>query len=225
MSRKALAVCVVIIVLMLGSFLWTELLSPHGLTLPNPSATPGDSPHPLPASTVELYKKPALDRKGNLTPSELAWILRERFALGIMADLVEGRSGVAIYNDRTTQYNELAGSFEYLEPDMGAAIGRVEDDRKEIASEAVDEALAASLPEAVRADKAAATIWKAQQFLRLRGLFLSKPTGRMDDDTAYAVKTYQMQRKEPQTGRIDENLLARLKTDYLYGKRGVKIGF
>ena len=225
MSKKALAFCVVIIVLMLGSFLWTEFLSPHGLTLPKSSETPGDSPHPLPLSAVELYKKPAPGRKGNLTPSELAWALREQLMLDIMADVVEGRSGVAMYNDRTAQYNELAGRFDYLEPDMRAALGRVENDREKIVSEAVDEALAASLPEALRSDQAAASVWKAQLFLRLRGLYLSKPTGRMDGDTAYAVKTYQMHRKESQTGKVDENLLARLKADYLYGKRGTKIGF
>ncbi len=225
MSRKALAACVVVIVLMLGSFLWTELLSPHGMTLPNQTETSGDSPHPLPASTAEIYKKPPAGGKGNLTASELAWALRERLTLDIMADLVEGRNGIALYNERTTQYNELAGNFHYLEQDMRVAQKRVEEDREKIASVAADEALAADVPDVIRTDRAAVRIWTAQKLLRERGLYLSRPNGQADRDTIYAVKTYQMQRGEPQTGEIDDKLVAQLKADYLYGKRGMKIGF
>lgn len=225
MSRKAVAACVAVILLMLGSFLWTEFLSPNGLPVLEPSENPEGIPHPLPLPSVETYKKPVPGKKGNLTSSELAWALREQVALDVMADLVDGQNGIAMYNDRTTRYNELVGNVEYMESDMWAAVSRIESDREAIVSEAVDEALDASFPEALRADKTAGRIWKAQLFLRLRGLYLSKPTGNMDDDTTYAVKAYQMQRKEPQTGRVDRKLLSQLKTDYLYGKRGMKIGF
>lgn len=222
MSPKALAACVVIILLLLGSFLWTEFLSPHWLSYPEPgpSETEGVG-HPLPSSPVESYKKPAPDRKGNLTSSELAWALRERLTMNIWADLAEGARGAAAYNERTKRYNELVGRFEYTESDMWEALSRVESDRGKIASDAVDEMMDACAP----ADRTARMIWKAQRFLRLRGLYLSSPTGRMDENTAYAVKMYQMQRRETQTGRVDQKLLEQLKQDYLREKRGVKIGF
>lgn len=202
--KKLFAHTVIIAVLLLCAFFWQEKRVEQERARTS-AGTPAVSV-PI-REQADRYKKPLSGKKGNLTASELAWMLRERISLGVMYDMIGEQRDAAAYNERKDRYNELAGHFEYLESDMAAAIKLVESDREAIVSEAANRALAAKN-----------TIWKAQQLLHLRGLYLAKPTGKMDRNTSYAVKTYQLQRKEPQTGIVDEKLINALKRDYLREK-------
>lgn len=208
--KKLLAYTVIIAVLILCAFFWQGKRAAREL-----ARAPEDAPVPAPfRQQPEQYKKPLPGKMGNLTASELAWVLRERLSLDLMLELAGGRSGVAAYNERRDLFNELAGQFEYMESDMNAALKLVESDREAIASRAVDDALAGENE-----------IWRAQQFLRLRGLYLANPTGTMNRDTEYAVKMYQLQRNEPQTGVVSIKLLDTLKADYLRERSGKEILF
>jgi|GEM_PF-4688819 len=208
--KKMTAYAVIIALLFVGALFWQRMRASRESAAVSVATETSETG----AAHGEGYRRPVLGRLGNFTAPEIAWALREKFSLDVMADLIEGQERVSLYNERTRVYNELAGSFEYLESDMLAALARVEADRDAIASAAVDDALAG-----------AGDVWKVQRFLQLRGLYLSNPSGRMDDATAYAVKNYRSQRREPATGNVDENLLRALKADYLRGKRGIAIGF
>jgi len=210
LAKKIAAYAVIIALLFVGALFWQRMRASRESAEVSVAAEIPEAG----AAHGEGYRRPVPGRLGNFTAPEIAWALREKFSLDVMADLIEGQERVSMYNERTRVYNELAGSFEYLESDMRAALARVEADRDAIASAAVDDALVGT-----------GDVWRAQLFLRLRGLYLSDPSGRMDDATAYAVKNYRSQRREPTTSAVDGSLLRALKADYLRGKRGIAIGF
>lgn len=209
-AKKLISYTLIIVVLLLCAFFWQGRR-----VVQEQSRSPEDKTEALLSEKqIEQYKEPLPGKKGNLTASELAWVLRERLSLGVLSDMTGGQRGIKAYNERTSRYNEIAGSFEYLESDMISALLFVENNKEAILSEAVNDALAANN-----------MIWNAQQLLRLRGLYLSSPTGRMNGDTGYAVKTYQLQRREPQTGVVDKNLLSALAADYLREKAKEEVAF
>jgi len=174
------------------------------------------------ASGSEPFVRPVISADEPMDVSELAWMIRERITLGVIGDFMTGGSDASAYNDRVREYNRMASSTLATDSSVSAAERRAGDLHAEIISDALREAFEIAMPERAMAEPKIAAVWKAQSFLRVLGVYAGRPNGIEDDETAYAIKTYQLRTGKNQTGRVHEELLAELRS--LYVERKLKEG-
>jgi hypothetical protein len=173
---------------------------------------------PRPSSSDAPFVKPVISAGEPMDVSELAWMIRERITLGVIGDFMAGGSGASAYNDRAREYNRMASSMLATDSSASAAEKRAGGLHAEIIADALREAFEIAMPERAKADPKMAAVWKTQSFLRLLSIYAGRPNGIEDDETAYAIKTYQLRAGKSQTGRVDEALLAELRSLYVRRK-------
>lgn len=223
-AKKFAAYVAVLIVLAAVSFVVGEVRTTWDVVR-NPDVRTGGS-EPIPRSaTSSDFVVPQAGAERNMSASELAWLLRERIVLDVWEDFTERDQGRELYNERVRAYNEHAAVISYHDSDMRVAEARVERMKRDIVEDAVAEATQALMPQEIQNDTRAREVWRAQKYLYMAGSYHKRPSGREDEETAYAVKLYQTRAGVDATGRIDEALLSHLEEAYLAKRTPASVGF
>ncbi|MDR1509590.1 MAG: peptidoglycan-binding protein [Synergistaceae bacterium] len=191
-----------------------------------PEASVGGAPH----DTRAPYSAPgtAFSRPSGKNPmnaADLAWILRERIALGVMERMAAGGAELAAYNERVREYNRVAGAIEYRESDMLAAERLVEGLKGDIVRETDAEIMSVAIPLSVLNDDRASLVWQVQKYLNLLGYYPGEANGKESKGTTSAVKMFELKSGVQVTGRIDERLSAALREFWISRNIPVTVGF
>jgi hypothetical protein len=182
---------------------------------------------PPPAATAgrDEFKKPA--QSGLMDAPELAWMLREQITLDIWERVISDTDGpeVGKYNARAREYNDLAVAIEYRESAMNSAVTLVERSKDEIVRSAEDEAMSLVMPENVKKDARASTVWRVQKYLKMLGYHAGGVTGKEDRAATDAVTTFEIRTGFAATGKIDESLAKELREIWISRNTPVTVGF
>jgi hypothetical protein len=175
---------------------------------------PDGRPSPRQPRDEPLFVKPPARGEDPLSPSEVAWVLRERVALDVIGDFMTRGADASAYNERIREYNGMASSIRASDNALSTAKRRVIELKGEIVEESLREAMEIAAPRQIKGDTRAETVWEAQTYLRKLGVFSGRPDGVSGGDTDYAVRTFQIRAGMEITGEIDDKLLSRLRADY-----------
>ncbi|MDR1917236.1 MAG: peptidoglycan-binding protein [Synergistaceae bacterium] len=226
--KKFLIYTVVISFLILASYIVNEVREVRYM-IQNPDVYVKNARAPLDvASASGDFVRPDAARRGVWSAPELAWLLRERIKLDVMEKLVDRGESLGSYNDMVEEYNILARIIEYRERDMKRAEDLVEERKTDIVSDALDESMNMMMPERVKlasSNERSRTIWSAQKYLHLMGLYQGALSGEENDETKYAIKTFQIGASLPVDGLADEELVSHLRTLWITRNTPSKVGF
>lgn len=219
--KKALLYALIIAALVAASFIVNEVrLAKEAVR--NPEAfRAGGGVDANRQPTAEIFSEPPAGKAERMTPSELAWMLRERITLDVMERFASRGRALDIYNERVAAYNARGGTIAYAESDMAEAKRRVERSLDLILGDAIDESLEISMPP----DAPDRAIWTAQKYLGALSLFPAEPDGKPGDSTAHAVRMFQASVGVPVTGRVDEELLEQLRESLALKLKPTSVGF
>lgn len=201
--KKLAAYFVIIIVLLAASFYWHEARV---------------------AGETKRREEAVSAASGNSSVSAIVRVLRLRLKLDTVLDLVEAGRDELIYRAHERTYRRLLTTLSYNGTSLGQAVEKVEREKATIMREAVNEFLDEEMSEDFKGDAERKRIWRVQKLLRVQGLYLGGPTAKLDADTVYAIKTWQIQRGETQTGKVDAKLVEALTDHYVRRRMGIKVG-
>lgn len=169
------------------------------------------------------FTEPVSGKDKPWTVDELAWALKERVVLDILEAFASTEVEIDAYNERVAEYDELASVIHYRDADMAEAVRLVYSQKETIVREALHEASAA--PKLPHGDEEFERVWRAQSYLRAMGYYLGTIDGKANDDTDYAVMSYQINVEEEPTGTVDEKLLSQLEESLVIGYTPETVSF
>ncbi len=201
--KKLAAYLAIIVILLAVSFYW------HGVRV---------------AREVARQTAAASEERRNSPSAEIVRALSLRLQLDAVKDLVEAGRDELIYRAHERTYRRLLANLSYNKTGLEQAVEKVEREKATIIREAVGKFLDEDTPEDFKGNAERSRIWRVQKLLRVQGIYLGGPTARLDPDTAYAIKTWQIQRGEARTGRVDAKLVEALTDHYIRRRMGIKVG-
>jgi hypothetical protein len=220
-AKKLLAYFVILIVLAaLSAIAWELYISKQYHERPEIFSNGKNNAPDNVTQSAETFVRPSSGAK-ELSARELAWLLRERIVLDIIADFVNSNANRAEFNSRLGIYNELAEAPKVTESTIKSASSILNGELESIINDAIKEAANAAVPEKIAGDALARGIWEVQTYLKISSIYLKNPTGVMDKDTVYAIKEFESRlgEKNPR-GEVTPSLISRLRG--VYSQRKLK---
>ncbi len=228
MNAKKIAAYAVLLLTLAGTAfvvhefrMTNEVVRHPELFLSGSGGSGGGTPHV--ARDDSMFAKPPPGKRERRTAGELAWMLKESIELDVLHRFAMRGSTLDAYNARVRAYNERAETIVFVEGDMETAKRRVAVSLDEIVRGAIDDALASSSAEAGQSGDR--DIRTAQTYLRVLDFYPPEPDGRMNGETAHAVRMFRMATGLPITEEIDKNLLEVMRDALVKKLRPETIGF
>jgi peptidoglycan hydrolase-like protein with peptidoglycan-binding domain len=170
-------------------------------------------------------EKPPVGTSHILSTSQIRWCLREKIRIDTIKDLAESIEAVSEFSRMVDDYNSRCISYKYQLGAVGQAQKQVDANRSQIVAEATEDAMKLNLSYSLRHPpmslgasaggapdlQSARYIREAQHLLTELGYDPGPVDGLYGRRTAEAVKSFQKDADHIQDGRIDENLLLKLR--------------